>query len=109
MRDLQHQLADYWAEITEDLEAPVLDDVLVERVGEGEVRALSPRLDTRRRPGWVTAAAAFGLVVVAGFAAWMVGIGGETDEVADDTAATWTWPAASRAIPWAIASGKYPR
>ncbi len=85
MRDVQHQLTDYWAEITSDLEAPTLDDVLVERVGEGEVRPLVSRLDTRHRPGWVTAAVAFGLVVVAGFAAWMVGIGGETAEVTDDT------------------------
>ena len=52
MRDVEQQLTHYWAEITAELEAPTPTAVPVEPLGGGDVRLL----DTRRRPGWVTAA-----------------------------------------------------
>jgi hypothetical protein len=55
MRDLQHQLRDYWAGITADLAVPLPEQTMVQRVAGGDVRPVQERPDRQQGPGWVAA------------------------------------------------------
>jgi hypothetical protein len=73
MRDVEHQLQDYWVEITAELPEPSLEAARHERVGDGAVRLIQERRPARRRPVWAVTAAAFaGALLLGGAVTWLL-------------------------------------
>jgi len=72
MRDVEHQLQDYWSEITAELPEPSLEAARQERVGDGAVRLIQERRPARRRPAWAVTAAAFAGVLLVVGAMWLL-------------------------------------
>jgi hypothetical protein len=74
MRDIEHQLQDYWSEMTSDLPEPSLEESRQTRLGDGAVRLFQERRPARRRPAWAIAVVAFAGVLLLGGAIWLLGL-----------------------------------
>lgn len=83
MRDVKHQLQDYWSEITSDLPEPSLEAARQQRVGDGAVRPIQDRRPAQRRPAWGVSVAAFAGVLLLGGVIWLLGLERDSAPVGD--------------------------
>ncbi|MCB2224156.1 MAG: hypothetical protein KQH83_08275 [Actinobacteria bacterium] len=80
MRDVAHQLRDYWSDLAAGLPAPSLEGARFERPGAVVVRPLEEAAPGRR-PAWAAAMAAFAGVSLLGGALWLWAAGGDRGTV----------------------------
>ena len=108
MPDFEHQLQDYWSEITSDLPEPSLDTALQKQVGDGAVRPLQKRRPAKHRAAWAVAVVAFaGVLLFGGAMLLLVGEGDSTsglDLVTRDTTSSTAAPPTTTTPPTTAAS-----